>query len=219
MKARSAAGTSVVVVAAMAACACSTVTPTQTVAAEPDAPATRSTAPTQPTSVTRNATDTQSAQAVATTRTEAPQPVATALRERPHGAAGVAGAIEGLSDLDAMTFSCPREGLNAAAREAAKMPTQGHYQFAYFKIVNDSHHAMYEVHFKSNHHGEADLKYCVSVYCQQGWDSKKAKTSVQLMGSKPRPKNAGAVDPAHGADCDGKTTRTQASQSKHRMTK
>ena len=105
-------------------------------------------------------------------------------------------SADDLSDLDAMTFSCPKAGLNAAAREAAKVPSQGTYQFAYFRIVNDSHHASYEVHFKSNYQGEADLKYCVAVYCQQGWDPRTAKTSVTLMGKQPLP--AGA---AHGADC------------------
>jgi hypothetical protein len=104
---------------------------------------------------------------------------------------------DGLGELEAMTFSCPKAGLNAAAREAAKVPSQGTYQFAYFKIINDSHHASYEVHFKSNYEGEADLKYCVALYCQQGWDPKTAKTSVTLMGKEPRP--AGAM--AHDADC------------------
>ena len=103
----------------------------------------------------------------------------------------------GLTDLDAMTFSCAKAGLNAAAREAAKVPSQGTYQFAYFKIISDSHHAAYEVHFKSNYEGEADLKYCVSIYCQQGWDPKTAKTSVTLIG-KERPR-AGTA--AHGAAC------------------
>src|SRR5918995_3942756 len=60
----------------------------------------------------------------------------------------------GLSDLDAMTFGCPKAALNAAAREAAKAPSQGTYQFSYFNIVNDAHHAFYEVHFKSNYQGE-----------------------------------------------------------------
>jgi hypothetical protein len=106
-------------------------------------------------------------------------------------------APEGLSDLDAMTFSCPKAGLNAAAREAAKVPSQGSYQFAYFKIINDTHHATYEVHFKSNYEGEAELKYCVSMYCQQGWDPKTTKTSVTLIG-KERPRGGVA---AHGAAC------------------
>src|SRR6188472_3616165 len=77
---------------------------------------------------------------------------------------------QGLADLDNMTFDCPKAGLNAAAREAAKVPSQGTYQFSYFKIINDTHHAAYEVHFKSNYEGEADLKYCVAMYCQQGWN-------------------------------------------------
>lgn len=108
--------------------------------------------------------------------------------------AGAASASDRLSDLDAMTFSCPRAGLNAAAREAGKVPSRGTYQFAYFRIINDSHHATYEVHFKSNQEGEADLKYCVSVYCQQGWDPA-TKTSVTLMkktcGHQPTPVNRG----------------------------
>ena len=103
---------------------------------------------------------------------------------------------DGLSDLDAMTFSCPKAGLNAAAREAAKVPSQGTYQFSYFRIVSDSHHASYEIHFKSNYEGEADLKYCVAVYCQQGWDPK-TKTSVTLMSNERQRMGAAA----HGASC------------------
>ena len=111
--------------------------------------------------------------------------------------AGTAPASDGLSDLDAMTFGCPKAALNAAAREAAKVPSQGTYQFAYFRIVNDSHHASYEVHFKSNYAGETDLKYCVAIYCQQGWDPKTTKASVKLIGHERQP--AGVA--AHGADC------------------
>jgi hypothetical protein len=106
---------------------------------------------------------------------------------------------DGLSDLDAMTFGCPKAALNAAAREAAKMPAQGTYQFAYFKILSDSHHAAYEVHFKSNYAGEADLKYCVAIYCQQGWDPKTTKASVTLMGTE---RLRTAKEP-HGAACGG----------------
>jgi hypothetical protein len=85
---------------------------------------------------------------------------------------GTAPAGDGLSDLDAVTFSCVRAGLNAAGREAAKAQSQGTYQFFYFKIIKDTHHSFYEVHFKSNYSGEPDLKYCVAIYCQQGWDPK-----------------------------------------------
>jgi hypothetical protein len=88
---------------------------------------------------------------------------------------------EGLNELAAMTFGCPKAALNAAAREAAKVRTQGTYQFAFFRIVADSHHAAYEVHFKSNHRREKELKYCVTMYCQQGWDPATAKTLVTLM--------------------------------------
>ena len=100
----------------------------------------------------------------------------------------------GLNDLNAMTFSCPRAGLNAAARQAAKAPSLGTYQFSYFKIVNDTHHAAYEVHFKSNYEGEPDLRYCVELYCQQGWDPN-TKTTVTMMSTQ----RAGVT--AHGAAC------------------
>ena len=80
-----------------------------------------------------------------------------------------------------MTFDCPRAGLNAAAREAAKIPSQGTYQFSYFKIINDAHQAFYEVHFKSNYVGEPELRYCVAMYCQQGWNPNTTMTDVRLM--------------------------------------
>jgi hypothetical protein len=105
---------------------------------------------------------------------EVPQQIPAA-RESP------APAADGLKDLDAVTFGCARAGLNAAGREAAKAPSQGTYQFSFFKIIRDSHHSLYEVHFKSNYPGEPDLKYCISIYCQQGWDPKTAQTSVKQM--------------------------------------
>jgi hypothetical protein len=120
---------------------------------------------------------------------------------RPQGqmapAEGAAPAATGLSDLDAMTFGCPKAALNAAAREAAKMRSQGTYQFSYFKIINDSHHSSYEIHFKSNYQSEPELKYCVAVYCQEGWDPRTAKLAVTVMGDTRQ--SAGV--PAHGADC------------------
>jgi len=88
---------------------------------------------------------------------------------------------DGLRDLDAMTFSCSKAALNAAAREAARAPAQGTYQFAYFKIIAGAHHARYEVHFTSNYEGEPELKYCVMLYCQQGWDPGAGKISVARM--------------------------------------
>lgn len=94
---------------------------------------------------------------------------------------------DALNDLSGMTFSCPRAALNAAAREAAKVRTQGAYQFAFFRIVSDSHHATYEVHFKSNYAGEKMLKYCVAIYCQQGWDPATTKASIELMGDARQP--------------------------------
>jgi hypothetical protein len=103
-----------------------------------------------------------------------PQPPTTPAPDAPP-------ADNGLNDLAAMTFGCPKAALNAAAREAAKAPSEGTYQFAYFGVVSDSHHAAYEVHFKSNYQSEPLLKYCVAIYCQQGWDPKTTKASVTLM--------------------------------------
>jgi hypothetical protein len=103
---------------------------------------------------------------------------------------------EGLSDLDATTFGCVRAGLNAAAREAAKAHSEGTYQFSYFKIIKDTHHSFYEVHFKSNYQGEPELKYCIAIYCQQGWDPKTTQTSVKPMSIERQ-----RVQVAHGGDC------------------
>ena len=91
---------------------------------------------------------------------------------------------QGLADLDTMTFDCPKAGLNAAARVAAKVPSQGTYQFSYFRIVNDAHHAAYEVHFSSNYVGEPVLRYCVLMYCQQGWNPNTTRIDVQPMAGK-----------------------------------
>jgi hypothetical protein len=111
---------------------------------------------------------------------------------------GLPPAKNGLSDLDAMTFSCVKTGLNAAAAEAAKVPSQGTYQFSYFKIINDSHHSTYEVHFKSNYQGEPDLKYCVAIYCQQGWDPKTTQISVRLMSNERQEMGAAAHETVCG---------------------
>ena len=90
----------------------------------------------------------------------------------------------GLSDLEKTTFACPTAALNAAAREVTKYPSQGTYQFSYFNIVSASHHAAYEVHFTSNYAAEPVLKFCVAIYCQQGFDPATTKASVSLMGTK-----------------------------------
>jgi hypothetical protein len=97
----------------------------------------------------------------------------------------------GLSDLEKTTFACPKAALNAAAREVAKYPSQGTYQFSYFNIVSASHHAAYEVHFRSNHAAEPVLKFCVALYCQQGFDPA-TTTSVALVGTKVAATAAGA---------------------------
>ena len=107
-------------------------------------------------------------------------------------------ADNGLNDLAAMTFGCPKAALNAAASAAAKVPTEGSYQFAYFGIVSDSHHAMYEVHFKSNYQSEAPLKYCVAIYCQEGWDPKTTLPVVTLIDeTKPVPMAKGHESRCH----------------------
>lgn len=169
--------------------ACSTVTPTQSVP------------PAQTVSPAQTATPTQAA---------TPAQSATPRKEQPVPDSGLARSGDGLSDLDGMTFGCPKTGLNAAAREAAKAPTQGHYQFSYFRIISDSHHSMYEVHFTSNYPGEPVLKYCVSTYCQQGWDSKTSKTTVSLIGDAPRHAKTRAANAAHLADCSDHQTSAKA---------
>lgn len=128
---------------------------------------------------------------------EHPAATSTA-QEQSNPAASIKPANDVLSDLGAMTFSCPQAGLNAAAREAANVPSQGHYQFAYFRIVNDAHHSLYEVHFKSNYQSEADLKYCVSVYCQQGQDP---APLVSLISNVSQPTATSQKGAAHSADC------------------
>lgn len=106
-------------------------------------------------------------------------------------------ADNGLNDLASMTFGCPKAALNAAAREAAKVQAEGTYQFAYFGIVSDSHHGAYEVHFKSNYQSEPLLKYCVSIYCQQGWDPKTSKTEVALIEEPAKPGTHNMCDAEH----------------------
>jgi len=103
--------------------------------------------------------------------------------------------VSGLSDLETLTRGCPKAALNAAARRAASVPSQGKYQFSYFNIISDSHHALYEVHFTSNYEGESVLKYCVEIYCQQGWDPKTAKATITVLSNSPQRE---AVDPHTG---------------------
>lgn len=107
----------------------------------------------------------------------------------------------GLGDLEKTTFACPKAALNAAAREVATYPSQGTYQFSYFNIVNASHHAAYEVHFTSNYAAEPVLKFCVAIYCQQGFDPA-STTSVALMGTNAALHAAGA---GHAAKVCGPT--------------
>lgn len=92
---------------------------------------------------------------------------------------GAALAGNGLSDLNEMTFDCPKAGLNAAARKAAQAPTQGSYQFSYFKIVTDADKSVYEVSFKSNYLSEPDLNYSVTLKCQTGFDPNASVEVVQ----------------------------------------
>jgi len=110
-------------------------------------------------------------------------------------------ATENLGDLNAVTFSCAKAGLNAAAREVAKAPSQGTYQFSFFRIVSDTHHSTYEVHFKSNYEGEKELKYCVAIYCQQGWDPNNTQPVVTLMPEERRLVRTKAARAVEAADC------------------
>jgi hypothetical protein len=48
--------------------------------------------------------------------------------------------------------------LDASAREATKAPSQGNYQFSFFRIVSDTHCSTYEVHFNSNDEGAKDTQ-------------------------------------------------------------
>ena len=118
-------------------------------------------------------------------------------QEQPAAAPATAPVSRGLSDLEALTRSCSMAALNAAARRAAEAPSQGKYQFSYFNLVSDSHHAQYEVQFISNYEGEPALKYCVEIYCQQGWDPKTAKATITEVSSVPQRKGA----PPHPAGC------------------
>jgi hypothetical protein len=128
---------------------------------------------------------------------------------------GIAPAGGGMSDLEGMTLGCPKAALNAAAREAARAPSQGTYQFAYFQIVSDSHHGAYEVGFKSNYEGEPDLKYCVSMYCQQGWDPKTTKASIRLLADARRPAGSAARPAGSAARAAGTATHEAACGSEH----
>src|SRR5262245_44305884 len=125
-------------------------------------------------------------------------------QEPPTPAPEAAPTDTGLDDLAAMTFGCPKAALNAAAREAGKVRSQGTYQFAFFKIISDSHHAASEVHFKSNYAKEQDLQYWVALYWKQGWDRSTTKTSVTLMNNTYHPPAA----KGHEMQCgDHRTTR------------
>ncbi|MBL8541636.1 MAG: hypothetical protein JNK68_14910 [Betaproteobacteria bacterium] len=116
-------------------------------------------------------------------------------------AAEAAPPVSDLGDLETMTLGCPKAGLNAAAREAARARAQGRYQFSYFRIISDSHHALYEVRFTSNDHEDPELKYCVSIYCQQGWDPRNTKVLVTPMGEAATPDKTDAAGAAHGGHC------------------
>jgi hypothetical protein len=111
-------------------------------------------------------------------------------QDQPATMPAAAAASSGLSDLEALTRSCSMAALNAAARRAAAAPSQGKYQFSFFNIISDSHHAQYEVHFMSNYEGESVLKYCVEIYCQQGWDPKTAKATITVMSNAPQRRSA-----------------------------
>lgn len=145
------------------------------------------------------------------------QPTAVSpAQEQPNPVASIKPANDSLGDLGAMTFSCPQAGLNAAAREAAKVPSQGHYQFACFRIINDAHHSLYEIHFKSNYQSETDLKYCISVYCQQGQDP---APLVSLISNVSQPSATSSMGVAHSVDCGDQPKRVRGLKPKRRLKK
>ena len=116
-------------------------------------------------------------------------------QEQPAAVPPAAPAATGLSDLEALTRSCSMAALNAAARRAADAPSQGKYQFSYFNLVSDSHHGQYEVHFTSNYEAEPVLKYCIEIYCQQGWDPRNAKVTITELSQIP-PRGGKTAHPA-----------------------
>jgi hypothetical protein len=126
----------------------------------------------------------------------AQEPVAPAGAGVPRGPELEATKPAGLGDLERTTFACPRAALNAAARQVRSYPTQGMYQFSYFNIASKSHHAAYEVHFTSNVAAEPVLKFCVTIYCQQGFDPATSQTNVTLIGKPASGHAAGAGHPA-----------------------
>jgi hypothetical protein len=140
-------------------------------------------------------------------------PVSTTSSQQPQADKTPAADDNNLNDLDSITFACPKAALNAAAREAKKAPTLGTYQFSYFSIINNSHHAQYEVHFTSNVYEEPVLKYCVSIYCQQGWDPKTAKTMIELIDDKKHPAGK-SKKPGHEPNCSHKMPKTSQQQKK-----
>ena len=117
-------------------------------------------------------------------------------QEQPAAVTASAPARSSLSDLETLTRSCSMAALNAAARRAAKAPSQGKYHFSDFSVISDSHHAQYEVHFTSNYEGESDLKYCVEIYCQQGWDPETVDAKITVMSASQR-----ATEVPHRAGC------------------
>lgn len=134
-----------------------------------------------------------------------PSPVAPAVDQAP------ASIENNLSDLDAMTFTCSKAALNFAAQEAKKAPTQGSYQFSFFRIVSSAHHAQFEVHFSSNVYDEPELKYCVSIYCQQGLDPKTSKVNVKLI-SDTEPVSQNSKTSMHDTSCGHQTTLPPATK-------
>jgi hypothetical protein len=77
-------------------------------------------------------------------------------------------------------------GLNAAAREASRLPPRAPINSPFSGSSATPHHSTYEVHFKSKYEGEKELKYRVAIYCQQGWDPTNTQPMVTLMSDERR---------------------------------
>ena len=129
--------------------------------------------------------------------------------ERPAVAARAASRPSSLSDLGVHDIWLFRGRVECRRADVPKVPSRGNYQFSFFRTHSDSHHASYEVHFKSNFQGEPDLKYCVAIYCQQGFDPTTTKTSVTSMRARSR-STAGA---GHGGDCSARPARRKRPKS------
>ena len=125
-----------------------------------------------------------------------------AARRRRIGSARSCRGAHGIHDDQSERPRCDdlwlsRGRLECRGTRGLQSAVTGKLSILVFQNHSDSHHGSYEVHFKSNYQGEPDLKYCVAIYCQQGWDPTTTKTSVTLMGARAQ----SARGAGHGGEC------------------